>query len=207
MGRLVGEENSAQVPVEHKLLVEVMFERGLLFGHWLFRRLTSPIQGVPLRWGFKATNVGKSSFPGATVKEIRISSSPPGSGPQVTSDEDFSIPPLNPREPAEHWFGKSLVLNFDRTAWVDCKLEPPDSSHQIRTFQQVDVPSLQPSNQWGMSVFIEPKLARIQANTNRLILALTALTALEGFIGLKAIGTWFLNGVRNLLRWLLQLIG
>ena len=202
----MGEENSAQVPVEHKLLLEVMFERGVLFGYPPFRRLSSPIQGVPIRWGFKATNIGKSSFPGAAVKEMKISLLPLGSGsPFVNSDEDFSIPPLNPRASDEHWFDGSVVLNFDRGAWVSCKLEPPNSSHRIATFQGVDV-RFQAPNEWGKSVFIEQKLTRTQATTNQLLLALTALTALEGFIGLKAIGTWVLNGVRAFLRWLLDII-
>ena len=85
-------------------------------------------------------------------------------------------------------------------------LESPDSLHRITTFQAADVPSQQPQNQWGMTIYIDQKLAVIQRTTNRWIITLTALTFLEGVFGLKAIAALVLDTFRDALRWLLKVI-
>jgi hypothetical protein len=101
----MGEENSAQTASDDKLLLETIFKRksGARLSQYMpFRRLHDPIQGIPLRWGLKATNLGKAPFPGATVKKLIIWSSPVGQSAFVTFDEDFSIPALNPRASNMH---------------------------------------------------------------------------------------------------------
>ena len=202
---LVRGENSAKATVEHKLLVETLFERsrsGRISRHLPFRRLRNPIQGVPLHWGFKVTNLGKSPFPGATVKWIRIKSELTNAS--FEKKEEFSIPSLNPNHSHRYLLSDTITFSFDGPAWISCILQPPDSSDRINTFGRIG--SEFSTNSWNDDTYVDQKLAVNQARTNRLLLALTALTALEGFIGLKAFGTWFLNAFRAFLRWSLEII-
>ena len=118
---------NSQESIEHELLLEVIFERvrTVRLSQYLpFRQLHNPIQGVPLRLGFKATNLAKSPFPGATVKAVVIARLPHASmgNPVKTVDQDFSIPTLNRRTSYIYWFPEPLVLHFDGTAWVSCDL-------------------------------------------------------------------------------------
>ena len=204
----LGEESSTKATVEHELLLEAMFERsrrGRISRSLPFRRLRNPVQGVPLRFGFKATNLAESPFPGSIVKAIRIDSRPSGASKII--DTDFAIPKLNPAESAEYWFDKTLILPFDGTAWVSCTLDPPDASDHVRTFQGVGAKTPKPPNEWGTSLYIEQKLAVIQTKTNRLLLVLTALTAAEGIVGLKVIFTWIVDRLRAFLQFLLERMG
>ena len=116
-----------------------------------------------------------------------------GQGPWSLMSKELELPTLNPGENSEVWFPHKLSLNFHGTTWLSCTITPkPD--HEVWAYQTTEFPGPKPRhvNGWGNSVYVEERLALLQAQTNRLLLVLAVLTLVQGVWGLDNVwkGIW-----------------
>ena len=203
---------------EDKLQIECVFRRWTKFRKkWrLFAQPKFPIRGVAFRFGFRVKNIGNRPFAAATVYNWRVGASSAyksqpfqTSGPEIRSDIEISIGPLNPGESETTWI-EITTLPFDGPGFVSCDLRPADESRRIRAFQKSTSghPALLPKeNHWMNTLYVEDRLVRLQLWSNWLIFLLTAIIFIQGVWGLDKVSKWlFVTVPLALLEWLVALL-
>ncbi|ELI0351406.1 TPA: hypothetical protein I7730_24700 [Vibrio vulnificus] len=152
------------------------------------KRSRTVIQGMPHRVALIVTNLSTKSFKGAALKSVEFKFL--GTDITQTVTNELQIPAINPK-------GKIkidvTICTFDLHGggWFSFDLVPESESQDIQCFQydlahEQDEP-VSCLNHWGMSFYIEGKLAALQTQTNHYILALTVITVLEAIFGIKNI--------------------
>ena len=205
---------------EDKLQIECVFRQWTKPRKWLpFAQPSSPIRGLPFRFGLRIKNINNRPFSGATIHNWKIGTVSSygdnigllgGSGGLAhRSDIEVNIQPLNPDESETLWI-EMVTPGFDGPGVVSCDLRPADESHRISAFQKST--SGEPSrvadeNHWLNTLYIEDRLVRLQVRSNQLILLLTAIIFIQGVWGLDKVSKWLfvtapLAFLKSLVAWL-----
>ena len=146
-----------------------------------------PVQGIPFRFGLRATNVGQQPFPGATIGSLGITHKE--SGLRIFSSNQVAISLLNPEQSVDIWADEA-VSELQGAMWLSCDVKASDTTRAVTTFQRYagkqNVP-FEHANAWGNIIYVQPKLELLQARTNLLVFALTIIVTIDSIIGLRVI--------------------
>ncbi|EPW4779007.1 hypothetical protein ACWLRU_004512 [Vibrio parahaemolyticus] len=144
------------------------------------------IQGMPYKVYIVVTNLSGKSFKGASLHDIVFSYL--GISVNQTINHEVSIPAINPKSHVEIELSDAS-FDISGGGWVNLKLTPDSDTQQIQCHQynpdHKNDEKFLGVNEWGISFFIEGKLAALQTRTNNYILALTIITVLEAVFGIK----------------------
>ncbi|ELI9684560.1 hypothetical protein ACSL9E_004268 [Vibrio vulnificus] len=150
-----------------------------------------PVQGKPVTAILRINNLSNKVCKGFKVANAAFSFQ---SDSVITNiDHDVQVPPINPKSAIEVELDH-LTFNLGGACWFSCSLEPESKEQELVTFQHdrnhdKDAP-FENLNAWGEIIYIEGRLASLQAETNRYILILTTITVLEAVFGLKNLLNW-----------------
>jgi len=171
-----------------ELRVELKFET-VKTGHFSVTKKSSSrnvIQGQPYKTYLVITNMSNKAFKGASLTNIVFRYL----GNQVTQtvNHDVQVPAMNPKGSLEVEV-TACTFDLDGGGWLNVNVEPESSDQEIQCYQydlahEKDEP-VSGLNYWGISFFIEGKLATLQTKTNNYILGLTVITVIEAVFGIK----------------------
>ncbi|EEY46607.1 hypothetical protein NMT24_003443 [Vibrio cholerae] len=150
-----------------------------------------PVQGKPVIVLLRVSNLSNKICKGFKVVDAVFHFQ---SDEVVTSvDHNVQVPPINPKSSIDVELDH-LTFNLGGACWFSCSLEPDSKEQEFVTFQHDrnhDKDALFKNlNAWGEILYIEGRLASLQAETNRYILILTIITVLEAVFGLKNLLNW-----------------
>ncbi|GEM_PF-2775235 len=200
-------ENLPGIKETVKLRIELLFKKSGKRLPFEKEFLDSPIQGVPFRCYVRITNISNVICEGGRIQEALFFSNACSMG--TSSESDIQFGSLNPKD--SHTLElDAFTLKLEGAFWFSCNVIPLSDDQEFLTFQYDS--SHQRDNQhremntFGVSVFIEGKLASLQAKTNKYILILTVITVLEAVFGIKNIIQTTALGLGGLLAGLANLL-
>ncbi len=144
------------------------------------------IQGQPYKTHLVITNLSNKAFKGANLTNIMYRYV--GNEVTQTVNHDVQVPAINPKATTEVEV-TACTFDLDGGGWLDANVIPESSNQEIQCYQydlvhDQDEP-VSRLNYWGISFFIEGKLATLQTKTNNYILGLTVITVIEAVFGIK----------------------
>lgn len=182
--------------IEHHLIIEFVFRQRR---SWGFPRTRYPVQGVPFKFGVRIENPTSRPFPGATISNFQGGSHTSSMG--FLSHNVIAAPSLNPGDATILWID-SAETDLEGPIWLSCDVRAIEASHSVVTFQRErtsgNVSRFGDLNKWGDGGYIQRKMELLQAQTNVLLLILTALMFLDAVVGLKAMLQFVARGVGSL---------
>jgi hypothetical protein len=170
-----------------KIRIELLCRKKINFMMFAFHVKTQVVQGNPTEFWLRFTNLGNEPTPALTVSDFNFTGL--ADNLNTRSNNSLMISSLNPEESCEKYLD-CFAIKFKGSAWITLKLAPVDDSYNIQTFQynkklnDIDEP-VERLNEWVNSEHVQGELEVLQHNTNRLILALTAVTVLQSMFDIR----------------------
>ena len=162
-------------PTRCRVVVKPVFQmRSGVLRRW--KDVNAPVQNRPFRFKLRVTNVDNIPFPRCTISNIQVTDTSHVGGVNTAFIGKFNIPTLNPRQSHEVVVDETAVLTQEGSCWIRYVVEPIDGSQALVCQTTESEGSV---NKGRYVVVVQRAMERQQRTTNRLLVTIAALHAID----------------------------